>query len=122
MKFSPLFLAFFLFAATSVLGAQWGVDGTPAVVNPALRSPAQEFISLSGEWDFLPGVPRFRLSKGDGVWGSHFSFEGSRKIHVPGAWEAQGVGEPGPAKTWFCNWDCLIPIGEGSYLVLPLPY
>lgn len=106
MKSSSLFLAFFLFAVTSVLGTPWGVEGTPAVVNPALRSLEQKFISLSGEWDFLPGVPRFRLSKGDGVWGSHFSFEGSRKIHVPGAWEAQGVGEPGPAKTWFCNWDC----------------
>ena len=23
---------------------------------------------------------------------------------------------------WFCNWDCLIPSGEGSYLILPLPY
>ena len=23
---------------------------------------------------------------------------------------------------WFCNWDHLIPSGEGSYLVLPLPY
>ena len=23
---------------------------------------------------------------------------------------------------WFCNWDCLIPSGEGGYLILPLPY
>ena len=22
---------------------------------------------------------------------------------------------------WFCNWDLLIPSGEGGYLVLPLP-
>jgi len=102
-----LSIFFVLFFAISLSqAANWGVEGTPAVVNPALRSPEQQFISLSGEWDFVPDVPRFRLSKGDGVWGSGFSFEGSRKIHVPGAWEAQGVGEPGPAKTWFCNWDC----------------
>ena len=23
---------------------------------------------------------------------------------------------------WFCSWDCLIPSGEGGYLILPLPY
>lgn len=87
--------------------ADWGVESSPGVVNPAVRSEHQEILSLAGEWDFLVNVPSFRIRLGNGVWGNPgWNFAPGRKIQVPGIWETQGVGEPGPGTTWDCLWDC----------------
>lgn len=88
--------------------ADWGMKASTAVVNPVVRSPFSKFISLSGEWDFKTiDVWRYRLGVGEPGWGNRiFDWSGTRKIIVPGNWESQGVGEPGPNVTWDCDWDC----------------
>lgn len=83
----------------------WGWrKALPAVVNPALRAPAQQVISLRGEWEFVTqGVAPSRHPE----WRAFYAkpWPGARKIHVPGCWEAQGVGVPGTSVTWDCKWD-----------------
>ena len=85
----------------------WGYrKAQPAVVNPDARSPLQNVISLRGEWEFVTKEPNMRPRRHPG-W-EHFynqPWPGSRKIQVPGCWEAQGVGEPGTSVTWDCKWD-----------------
>ncbi len=81
-----------------------GRRAVPAVVNPVVRSPLQEVISLRGEWEFVTqGVAPLRHPG----WNAFFAkpWPGARKIQVPGCWEAQGVGDPGPSVTWDCKWD-----------------
>ena len=69
---------------------------SPTVVNPVFRSTARPWLSLDGEWDFSLDPNDEGLKEG---WFSpeHWQAQQSRlrKISVPGAWEAQGVGEPG---------------------------
>jgi hypothetical protein len=86
----------------------WGAQESFAVVNPVVRSPLCQTISLSGEWGFTNERAEFyRLGVGDGVWGKFvYDWSQARTINVPGAWEAQGVGELGPGKTWDPTWDC----------------
>ena len=86
----------------------WGSPESFAVVNPAVRSPLSQTISLSGEWEFLNDKAEFyRLSVGHGIWGKFdYDWSKARKINVPGAWEAQGVGEPNRGKNWDPTWDC----------------
>ncbi|KKK64877.1 hypothetical protein LCGC14_2979780, partial [marine sediment metagenome] len=73
------------------LGA--GRAGTPAVVNPVIRSELANWLSLNGSWEFRVD-PKLTGYKGRwfeaGQWPP-----AERQIQVPGAWEAQGVGEPG---------------------------
>lgn len=98
-----------------------GRKAVPAVVNPVLRSPLQEVLSLRGEWDFV-AMPPDRPRRHPG-WDRFFSkpWGNTRTIQVPGCWEAQGVGEPGMSTTWDCLWDCgpkplrNIFMGEGWY-------
>jgi len=115
--------------AASVLAHEESLSGTetwayrkalPAVVNPVVRSPLQEVVSLRGEWDFVTkGVGPLRHP----VWRAFYDKEwpGSRKINVPGCWEQQGVGTPGMGNSWDCKWDhCAKPLrhiyeGEGWY-------
>ncbi|MDO5113882.1 MAG: hypothetical protein Q4E67_05860, partial [Planctomycetia bacterium] len=98
---------FLLCFPTLLHAADWGVESSPGVVNPAVRSEHQEILSLAGEWDFLVNVPSFRIRLGNGVWGNPgWNFAPGRKIQVPGIWETQGVGEPGSGTTWDCLWDC----------------
>jgi hypothetical protein len=95
-------------------------DALPAVVNPAVRSPLQDVVSLRGEWTFVTqDVAPSRHPK----WRAFYAKEwpGARTIHVPGCWEAQGVGEPGLGDSWDCKWDhCAKPLrhiyqGEAWY-------
>ena len=93
-----------------------------AVVNPAVGNDAGSVISLRGEWEFL--AKNMSAPWRNGVW-KHFyreeKWEGSRKINVPGCWEAQGVGEAGMSECWDAAWDnCRKPIrhihmGDGWY-------
>ena len=76
----------------------------PAVVNPVVRSPLQNVLSLRGEWEFVTqGVAPSRHP----VWSAFYAkpWPGSRSIQVPGCWEAQGVGNPGMGDSWDCKWD-----------------
>ena len=113
-----------------------GLRPQPAVVNPVGRKPSSDVISLRGEWEFVTqpnafcrryrhtktpfakvdeNTPPHRRSGADRPWSE------CRKIMVPGAWEAQGVGEPGMSTPWDPLWDCStkklnhIYMGEGWY-------
>jgi len=113
-----------------------GIKPRPAVVNPVGREASPDLISLRGEWEFVTQpkafprryrhtkvpfakvdeqTPRVRRSSIDTPWSK------ARKINVPGAWEAQGVGEPGMSYTWDPLWDCStkklhhVYMGEGWY-------
>src|SRR5574344_1727129 len=94
----------------------------PAVVNSAVELPSADVLSLRGEWEF--SRPKRDLPNRNGVWGNFNQKQdwgATRKILVPGCWEAQGVGEPGPSVSWDPKWDCSDkPIrhkymGEGWY-------
>ena len=120
-----------------------GIKPLPAVVNPVGREASPYLISLRGEWEFVTQpkafcrryrhtkvpfakvdeqTPLVRRSRMDTPWSE------ARKINVPGAWEAQGVGEPGMSIPWDPLWDCgpkkinHLYMGEGWYrkdVVLP---
>ena len=120
-----------------------GIKPLPAVVNPVGRESSSDLISLRGEWEFVTQPKAFprryrhtkvpfakvdeqtppgRASGADTPWSE------ARKINVPGAWEAQGVGEPGMSIPWDPLWDCSpkkinhLYMGEGWYrrdVVLP---
>ncbi len=87
-----------------------GRQSLSAVVNPAVRSPLQDVVSLRGEWEFV--TKEVGPSRHPG-WRAFYAkpWPGSRKIQVPGCWEAQGVGEPGMGDSWDCKWDhCAKPL------------
>ncbi len=70
-----------------------GLEATPAVVNPAVRSELRPMLSLDGQWDFATDA---KLQGESQRWFlPKTSLPKPRKIKVPGCWEAQGVGEPG---------------------------
>ncbi len=135
---------------SSVMGAElhgvdtWaGIAPLPAVVNPVGGEGETDCISLRGEWQFLtqPKVfprrylhtkvpfakvdeqtPESLLERANRPWSE------ARTILVPGAWEAQGVGEPGMSVPWDALWDSgpkrlhHIYMGEAWYrkdIVLP---
>ena len=81
-----------------------GREASLAVVNPAVRSPLQEVISLRGNWDF--SVDPDGTGRARGWMNPGAQWPGLRSINVPGCWEAQGVGQPGMSATWDCRWDC----------------
>ena len=87
----------------------WGSrPASPAVVHSVAISPLQDIISLRGDWDFVTDVTlhgRHRMGKGP-AWNEP-DWDGVRKIHVPGCWEAQGVGEPGMSQEWGLPFDCI---------------
>lgn len=64
---------------------------SPAVVNPVFRSELRPWLSLDGEWEFALDPKDIGESERWFATGRSFGM----KIQVPGAWEAQGVGEPG---------------------------
>ena len=120
-----------------------GIRPLPAVVNPVGREASPYLISLRGEWEFVTQptsfcrryrhtktpfakyderIPGQIKSSNDKAWSE------GRMIHVPGIWEAQGVGEPGMSIPWDPLWDSSpkklnhIYMGEGWYrkdVVLP---
>lgn len=78
--------------------AAWCQDsrpGYPAKVNPALGSDLRPLLDLCGDWEFAMdagGVgERERWYVPEAVWPE------TRALPVPGCWEAQGVGGPGPS-------------------------
>lgn len=99
----------------------WGYrKALPAVVNPALRSTSQQVLSLRGDWEFV--TKETAPSRHPG-WRAFYAkpWPDARTIHVPGCWEAQGVGSPGMGNSWDCKWDhCAKPLrhiyeGEAWY-------
>ena len=94
-------------ASLNALARDWGAKEQFAVVNPIVRSDLAEVIDISGEWDFTTErAILYRLGVGDGVWGNFaYDWKNMRKVNVPGLWEAQGVGEPGPSRPWDPVWD-----------------
>ena len=110
-------------------GNAWGRRAEHlAVVNPVVADDSGSVLSLRGEWEFTP--QRMKAPWRNGVW-RHFYEEkwpDARTIRVPGCWEAQGVGEPGPSECWDPVWDnCAKPIrhkhmGDGWYRrTVPVP-
>lgn len=68
---------------------------SPAVVNSVFRAAVRPWMSLDGDWDFA-------LDPQDAGEQEHWFESGgpfSQKIHVPGAWEAEGIGDPGPSQS-----------------------
>src|SRR5690242_14472743 len=83
---SVLALAFVItFAAADVS------PPSPAVVDTAFRSDLRRWLSLDGEWDFALDPKDIGESERWFSRGKPFEM----RIRVPGAWEAEGVGEPG---------------------------
>ena len=143
--FAAVALAAFALHGEELQGVDtWaGIKPLPAVVNPVGREASPYLISLRGEWEFVTQpkafcrryrhtktpfakvdeqTPAVCRSQMDTPWSE------ARKIHVPGAWEAQGVGEPGMSIPWDPLWDSSpkkinhIYMGEGWYrkdVVLP---
>ena len=70
-----------------------GREPSPAVINPAIRSPFRETVSLNGTWDFCTDPKLQGESAGWYLPGK--VLPSARLLQVPGCWEAQGVGEPG---------------------------
>ena len=80
----------------------------PAVVNPVLGEDPSAVISLRGEWEFVSfdSAKPYR----NGVWPKMYKettkfWKDSRKILVPGCWEAQGVGTSATGIPCFVKWD-----------------
>ena len=91
-----------------------GRAASPAVVDPAVRSPLQDVISLRGSWDFA--VDAEGIGRVAGWVNPGAAWPGLRSIQVPGCWEAQGVGQPGMSTTWDCKWDCALRALRHAYL------
>lgn len=70
------------------------LSASPAVVNSVFRADIRPWMSLDGERDFAidpsDSGEQKRWFTGTGPF--------SRKIYVPGTWEAQGIGDPGPSQ------------------------
>ena len=77
---------------------------SPTVVNPVFRSTVRPWISLDGEWDFSVDPHDEGLKE---EWFSPDHWQGPdsvlRKINVPGAWEAEGVGTSGLSHSTACE-------------------
>ena len=149
MKVNPIACLVSCVALASSGGELHGVDTwagirpLPAVVNPVGREASDDLISLRGEWDFIAQprafcrryrhtkVPFAKADENTPAWlrgSADVPWSKVRKINVPGAWEAQGVGEPGMSVTWDPLWDSSpkrirhVYMGEGWYrrdVVLP---
>ncbi len=103
------------------------IKAHPAVVNPVVPAGADgDILSLRGEWDFFTnkfwnGRNVIWYSASDGKSGGWRNASRTRKIQVPGCWEAQGVGATEMSRPWVCRWDASPkPIrhafwGEGWY-------
>ena len=107
--FLLMFVVLLAFGTLSAQETRWGLEPSVGVVNPVVRSPLCDFISLDGEWDFSNhNAWQYRLGVGDTAWAALnyvFNWDNARKINLPGNWESQGVGEPGPCLSWDCEWD-----------------
>jgi hypothetical protein len=68
-------------------------EATLAVVNPVLRSPLRQTLSLEGEWDFAADPAQ--VGEAQRWFGADAPLPNQTTLRVPGCWEAQGVGGPG---------------------------
>jgi len=95
---SNMLVRIYLLALVSTALLSATAQAEPAVVNPAVRTPLQEVISLRGEWTFAKDPNGIGRNEGwmhpGAVWPE------TRTIQVPGCWEAQGVGDPGISQPW----------------------
>jgi beta-galactosidase len=105
MKLLTLVSSLVVVTTTLTLAAAADREATLAVVNPAVRSPLAEVISLRGVWQFATD-PKGR-GREEGWMQPKAAWPGLRTIEVPSCWEAQGVGKQGMGTTWDCHWDCL---------------
>jgi hypothetical protein len=64
------------------------------VVNPVFRSNLRPWLSLDGEWDFA--LDPEEVGEQEKWFAGEKPF--SMKVHVPGAWESQEIGQPGPSQ------------------------
>ena len=64
-----------------------GCEPSPAVVNPALRSPFRETVRLNGMWDFCTDPKLQGESAGWYLPGK--VLPSARLLQVPGCWEAR---------------------------------
>ena len=79
-----------------------------AVVNPPVPADDGSTVSLRGEWEFVQyrhgiEVRDLRYAEERDFWGREGIWKDARKIQVPGCWDAQGVGEEGPAYGYGCR-------------------
>ena len=120
------------FAAVAVAAVCGGSDawgGRPghlAVVNPPVPTDDGRVLSLRGEWEFsafrhaIEGRD-LRYMHERNFWGeAPEGWKNLRKINVPGCWEAQGVGEPGPGISYqgrpVATWTHKhVHVGNGFY-------
>ena len=75
------------------LPAKQGREPSPAVVNPAIRSPLRATLRLGGQWDFRTD-PKLE-GEAAGWQQPGKALPSAQPIQVPACWEAQGVGQPG---------------------------
>jgi beta-galactosidase len=68
-------------------------EATPAVVNPALRSPLRQTLSLDGTWEYA--VDPTGVGEEQKWFEPETALPNKTSLQVPGCWEAQGVGGPG---------------------------
>lgn len=83
------------FSATAA--ALRGREASPAVVNPALRSPLRRTLSLDGTWEFATDISG--VGEADEWFRPGKPLPNTIPINVPGCWEAQSVGGPGNSTT-----------------------
>ena len=117
-----------------------GIPAHPALLNPACGYPDGTVLSLAGTWEFaaFSGFTSSSMRKPrpgsfyrmddwrNGVSGKRPAIA-PRSIQVPGAWEAQGVGEQGMSDCWVMSDNSRMPLrnvfmGEGWYrrfIVIP---
>ncbi|MBR2837997.1 MAG: hypothetical protein IKE55_04395 [Kiritimatiellae bacterium] len=74
----------------------------PATVNAPIGGG--DVLSLRGEWEFTPHET-LRGSYNAYLDEREWTRTGIRRLHVPGCWEAQGVGVPGMSRPWAVGWD-----------------
>ena len=120
------------FALVAVAAACSGSDvwgGRPshlAHVNPPVLTDDGRVLSLRGEWEFSSfrhaiEARDLRYMHEKNFWGEEpEGWKNLRKINVPGCWEAQGVGEPGPGVSYrgekIAKWSHRhVHVGNGFY-------
>ncbi len=86
--------------------------GTPALVNPAVRSPHRASISLDGKWEF--STDPNNQGESEEWFQPGKALPSPESILVPGCWEAQGFGGPGDSHP-FTPEKSIRPL-RGSYM------